>query len=538
MNEPKKKSVLILTLLSYIMAGLAIALYFLIPMLMGADKTFYNPTDLSLDKVKDLFGALINFSPLNFMSLIFLSVAGVSLILWIVELILVIAKKRPQGLVMFFLYLLMFAIFFASALLLLTPNYYPTYHKWFWNTANYTLSSSVSPSDCCAYMFGWFGIPFDILFGRFSSATINIMDLIFTVALGVFLLAAFVLMLIAMIVKCVQLGGAKVQKKEPAKKNEAGETASDLAPEPDVIVVHDDEITEDAKEDAARAAIYGETANKAEEKPGEKAVAVASPSKATNTTILPAQQGISGPLLVQYINTYAPENGNANANSHRAGVVPPSEIQAAITGEKALTAEDIRKIVREEMAPKQEEKQPVIISVPSPAKEAAPALSSEDVRKIVADEIARAMNSSAKEGDVIIEEDDEPAPLTAEDIRRIIAEERAAAMPKPEPEPEPEPLTADSVKRAIAAALAEALAKPEPVKEEPKPEPKPEALTPEMIRDIVAKEFDRRAQVEQPKPALSASDIRDIIRSELQVVPPLKEEKITPVTVVVQAPEP
>ena len=61
--------------------------------------------------------------------------------------------------------------------------------------------------------------------------------------------------------------------------------------------------------------------------------------------------------------------------------------------------EDIRKIVREEMTPKEEDKQPVIISVPSSTKNDDEALKAEDVRRIFSEELQKTLGKEKDEGD-------------------------------------------------------------------------------------------------------------------------------------------
>ena len=315
-----------------------------------------------------------------------------------------------------------------------------------------------------------------------------------------------------------------------------------------MIVVHDDEIVPPTSEEDIDAAL-----GKAPEtnSPLPQAAAPAAPSPmpaATPATpgspvYIPSQGSIQGPLLVQYINTYSPTSSETVSPAKKGGQVPLSEIQGAITGDKPLTAEDIRKIVREEMAPKEEEKQPVIISVPSSTKNEEEGLKAEDVRRIFSEELQKTLGKEKDEGDVIVEEEPAAPALTAEEIRAIIAAEIAASKkeePVPAKKEEPAPaLTAQEVRAAIADEIR-AFHEAKKQKEEPAPAKKEEPASPSVtaseIRQIINEEFARREPKTQQND-LTPSLIRDIIRQEMTAVPPLQETKVAPVTVVVKAVE-
>lgn len=152
-------------------------------------------------------------------------------------------------------------------------------------------------------------------------------------------------------------------------------------------------------------------------------------------------------------------------------------------GEKALTAEDIRAVVAEELA-----------KVPAPEA----GLKEEEVKGIVAEELGKVKEDEAERrlieeqraealANQIKEQDEKIAALEekivpAEVIRQIIAEELAKCAPvapAPEPEPEPEPAP-----------------EPEP---EPEPAPEPEPI-PEPVPEPVV--------VEEPAPAPAPAPAR------------------------------
>lgn len=80
-------------------------------------------------------------------------------------------------------------------------------------------------------------------------------------------------------------------------------------------------------------------------------------------------------------------------------------------------------------------------------------------------------------------------------------------------------------------------------KEEPEPEPEPlktpePSLSASDIRSIVADEMAKLSKPEKKEPAaLSPEMIRAIIRSEMKTSEPIKEERPTPITVVIREPE-
>lgn len=202
----------------------------------------------------------------------------------------------------------------------------------------------------------------------------------------------------------------------------------------------------------------------------------------TNIIAAPATSPLSGPLLVQYINTYTPEA----KTKRKEGDVPLSEVKAAM-GDKPLTADEVRKIIKEEL---EGNKKPVIVSLPATAdtKPATPAITGDDVRKIVAEEIKNATPA----GDLVVEPEPEPA-LTAEDIRKIISDSLAECKKeeaKPEPAAEPVDVRA-IIKEELAAFRAE-----QEAKEKAKQEEEEKRLAAEKARREVIEQA-RRETIEQ-----------------------------------------
>ena len=273
--------------------------------------------------------------------------------------------------------------------------------------------------------------------------------------------------------------------------------------------------------------------------------------------VAPQGAGVQGPLLIQYINTY--------------GAKPVEQKVPGQEGEeKPLTAEDIRKIVKEEMGikagapfivnipsePEEEKEEPIVAPAPAPVEEPAPGLTAEDVRKIFAEELARVLApEEPQDNEIVVEEEPVPA-LTADDIRAIIASELSK---KEEPKEEEdmrdvvrEELAAHAAKldeaakrkeeeEAAAKAREEELAKARAeAAEAARKQAEAEAqknLTAEDIRAIIAEELGKKEEPEE-KPEFTPELIREIIRSELKAVEPVREEKVPPVTVVMKEPEP
>ena len=306
----------------------------------------------------------------------------------------------------------------------------------------------------------------------------------------------------------------------------------------DIVVIHDEDLESPEAAEEANAAL--------KEDGFQERHNVAMPTQ-------PAS-GIQGPLLIQYINTYAPNPTETREAEHKANAVPVSEIQGAITGEKPLNADDIRKIIKEEMGEGKD--QPVIVNVPAAAKEGK-GLSAEDVRAIFSEELGRylteGVDEEGGESEILVEEDAAPA-LTAEDIRAIIAAELAKKEPVKEEEKPvdvrdvvreelaaklDEEAKAKAAKEEAEKAQREALekARQEALEEAKKASEQPKPLTAEDIRAIIAAELAKKEPEPKPEPKkddLSIDALRDIIREELRDVAPVKEEKVPPVTVVLK----
>ena len=376
-----KKKIVVFNVVGLILMVLAVAAFMIGPWFFGLRgmKPFYTYGEV-FGGIGNLFSALFTFQPVDAIKIVVLSVAGVFVILLLVQLIMLIAKKHGKAILAWFAFLLASAILVFMALWILTPG-----------VANYYAS------DFADNKLGLFGIALAAFQGKILGYgnLRKILTLIFIIALVAFLVIGFILMFVGFILDLVYLGKLNNKKEEKLVDAPAEEE------EEEVEVAEDEEVmAEEVPEEEEKDEDDGRYRPRPQEAP-----------------VMPA--GITGPLLVQYINTYAPDAGRKNA-------VPVSEINDVINGEKPLNADDIRKIIKEELAAKEEAPaQPVIVSVPAPKKEEEPSLSADDVRKIFEEELRKAQPN---EGDVVVEE--EPAPsLTADEVLAIIAE---ALAEKPE----------------------------------------------------------------------------------------------------------
>lgn len=518
-----KKAIVITTVLGLVFMLVAAALFATLPLMLG-QAAFYSVTTIEWTRLPELVQGLFVFTEISVPHILVLASIAVGLLLFVVTIIVMIIKKKPSSLFPSLFLLLDAAIYTFGILLIIHPNVTGIWVD--------PLGKTVDNSK-----WGWLGMV------KAIGATEKNMTL---VVIGCF--AIFVLFIIGYVTGCIGAGLDMIFGKKRLRKKEDKKAKLALPNEKDdVIVVHDDEIVPPTSEEDIDAAL-GKTPDNASPLPQAAAapaptpMPAATPANPGSPVYIPSQGSIQGPLLVQYINTYSPTSSETVSSSKKGGQVPLSEIQGAITGDKPLTAEDIRKIVREEMAPKEEEKQPVIISVPSSTKNDEEGLKAEDVRRIFSEELQKTLGKEKDEGDVIIEEEPAPA-LTAEEIRAIIAAEIAASK-KEEPAPvkkeEPAPgLTAQEVRAAIADEIR-AFHEAKKQKEEPAPAKKEEPVSPTVtaseIRQIINEEFARR-EPQTKQTDLTPSLIRDIIRQEMTAVPPLQETKVAPVTVVVKAVE-
>ena len=576
------KKVTVLSIVGLILVGLGVGLFICNPFILKAmEMEVYTVDDIFINFMaaqKLMFGAYIPLA-----TWVATGVGGLFIILWVIHLIILIVKKHPisvwqsvgwflLGTVMTYAaYILMFNLGDYTQLTegqfkgivealggdkseeyarLITANqggYFPVV------TINYEGTVTTVVNNQAG---GYFTYIFDLL----NAKGINVGALILLLAPFVLVLVGFVLCIVAHISDMVYI--CEEAERRSVTHDDYG-TAASTAP---VVVIHDDETNETPNGDEIRAIMHDEL----EQSENGKAAPAVQPAPVQGSV---STTGFSGPFLIQYINTYNP---GESKSVERKGV-SPRELDENVNGEKNLSADDIRRIIKEELEAKNEPAQPVIVTVPSQAEPVADKpLSAEEIRAIIKDEL------SVKEEDVIVEEmEEEPAPLTAEAIRDIIREELA---PKEEEKVEEEPeeeielieekdireiireeLTAfhadkeeaerkaaeeEAARKAAEEEAAKKAAEEEAArkaeeeaerarKAEEEARKAEEALTADDIRQIIAEELSKAAPKEEKEDlAITAEAIREIIRSELKAVEPIKEEEVEPVAVVVEEPKP
>ncbi len=292
---------------------------------------------------------------------------------------------------------------------------------------------------------------------------------------------------------------------------------------------------------------------------------------ASNAPVIPAvvnKDGYTGssPTIVQYIYNNGAPQGPASREekpltkeelrsliqeemAKKDGTLPEDDTQA-VNQNDLMTTDDLRSIIREEVG-KAENKNEAIPTSNKNEKEStdSQALTSDDLRQIIAEEIAK-----AKGDDIPVEvvedetsEDKEEQALTSDDLRRIIAEEIARADGKTIPEPknddkkdECNTLTSDDLREIIREELtkkrnvedAETIGSNEDASSN-------EALTSDDLRKIVSEELKKvlapeEQKVEEEEESIATTDdLRSIIRDELNhqmeseapVIEEVKEEE-------------
>lgn len=551
-----KKTVRGLTIAAVVLMIVGIVMFGFTPKLIqvsGSDAVFGARALLTAfpEKVMSLFNP-----PLGLASWIVLGVLAFVLILFIVHIIVICVNKRPSGLAVAIFFLLFGAAFAALCVVVFLPNYIPAYKG-----VSYVGTVPFLSFFLACYKNESINFPLYWLIIVFAEAGIT--------ALG------FLFFVIADIADMVYLAQTpKAVKRDYAK---------DSAQANDVVIVHDENSSGPTPTPEEIRDIMHDEMNKVSAKPaaaeeeykGKTVSSIESPRSDMPAT----STAISGPLLVQYINTYSPAQ-SAGVPERRSSV-PLSEIQENMTGEKSLKAEDIRKIVKEELDSQKKESssQPLIVTVPAPAKEEeekkeeTKSLTADDIRSIIGEELkgylAKEKEAEPEEEPVVVEPAPEPE-LSAEDIRSIIreelasekkAQEEALAAKKAEEEKRLEQEAAEKeaenrhqreIEEAKAKVAEEIRLAIESEKEKVKQaeaaqkeaearaeEEKRNTLTADQIRQIISEELTRKAEpVKEEKPEqLTAEDIRAIIAQELKSVQPAEpKQPAAPVTIIVREP--
>ncbi len=555
-----KKSITLLSILGIVFYAAGLVLFFFLPALTNNLMNFDTAKLLDFATIQSSLVKLFDFSSIGIYQIAGLSLIGVCGLLLIAHIIVLIVKKHPLALLVSLAWLVGSVALLIAFIVMWTP-------EMFASSAALAQLQAVEGYQNAPYIYFVIGV-----FNGMTD-TLRVLWMVIAFMPPVLVLVGFVLLLIALIQNMRYLGSLVRDSKKPEEYDASGLDS--------VVVVHEDEVPATQEGAMSLGQEIAEKKNPAAAQQGAAPAGYAPAAAEAEyggiaTPRGSSNQAFTGPFLVQYINTYAPErSAPAEEPRHSRGEVPLSEIQGAITGEKPLTAEDIRKIVREELEGEKKPAQPVIVTVPSPvakpAVEEEKHLTADEVRAIFAAELQNALGSDQ---DILVEPE-EPAALSAEEIRSIIANELAAARQEPVAEQaaeEPAAISEADVRDVIRQELlafreseeekarqreeeakrqAEEEAKRQAEIEEAKrkaveealgeqkpAEPAPASLTPEEIRQIIADEFARQAKPEpEEKPAFDPEAIRELLREELAAAKPIAAEQPAPVTVIVKQPE-
>ena len=282
------------------------------------------------------------------------------------------------------------------------------------------------------------------------------------------------------------------------------------------------------------------------------------------------QPGLSGPLLVQYINTYGPQSQPQPAPQPQQNLYPPYPFLVSCPCARGnfvpcmqagycpcmkdgkFPCLDHPVETSEAKVPVKEEPKPVAAIQPTP--EVAPVASTgydaaapEPVKEEVDLESIKAimhseLGAKAPEAPVMKEEPKAPAPAVVqvgpslEEIRAMVRqeldveekEEKPApapiivAVPAPAPvaksEPVKEPLSEDAIRSLIAGELAKLVVNPEPAPA-PVSEPKSEKLSEDTIRAIIADELSKVAAKPEPEPVVApVEQVKPVTTEEMRQI--------------------
>ncbi len=548
-----KKSSIVITIISAVLVAIGAVLLIFAPTLLQNAGNYTGASDATgiinvikgglVSNLKDLIDPSFYGSGETFNATLLLLpiVLAVLAILWLVNLIALIVKKRPGALFVNIVSLIFGFVGFMFLDMLISPNW--------WSDGKNVIGYIVETNQASESGLGF--LP-----------TLLILLPYILAGLG------FVLAIAALLISIVDVNkypGKARSKRDGGSINEPLYDASDAQSDAEAREIVKNEIKEEAVAPTPIATI-------------------------APTPNVVSKDGYTGssPTIVQYIynNGSTPSsNGDHSFTKDDIRSIVAEELGKknasvdngveTIDENELMTTDDLRSIIREEVNKGKKEETPVAPAKEETAEETSndsndEVLTSDDLRSIIAEEIAK-----AKGEDIPVEvvhddeEDSEPEALTSDDLRKIIAEEIAKANKK-EDKAEPveekpveekkeeapkaddtEILTSDDLRSIIREEISSSLGSDEVVTEEDKPEEKeetvsaeePEVLTSDDLRKIIAEEVKKAMEpeikeVEEEESEIATTDdLRSIIRDELssQVaseapVVEEEEEEVTPLT--------
>jgi len=211
-----KKSV-VLTVVGSILMVLATTAFFLVPWICNSTLgegfvCFYEFEEVFHD-IPGLWNGLIGFKNLV-MSIVIIAAVALPLILWLAHLIVIIAKKKPLNLIIWFIFLLLTACYGALLILIFTPGY-PNYYRF-------------APDG---NMFGWYSITISWL----GTNAFGIAAFIIGTAVLALEVIGYILVIIGYILAMVACG----------KQKAAAEEVPEIAPEEEQPEEQPEEIPEE-----------------------------------------------------------------------------------------------------------------------------------------------------------------------------------------------------------------------------------------------------------------------------------------------------
>ena len=402
---------------------------------------------------------------------------------------------------------------------------------------------------------------FDVAFllgaPQFITVVLTPSDLLTSILLWAthgFIALALILILVAGIINMVYCANAPT----PPKRTFSNASGNDER----LVLIREEPQPNAPSADEIREVLHDELENAPA--PAAKPEAPASPVHTVNT-----QPGISGPLLVQYINTYGPPAQPQAAPAPQQNLYPPYPFLASCPCARgnfvpcmqagycpcmkegkfpcleshSVAVEPKKEEVKEEPKPVVKEEPKVQPSAGYEAVKEEPAKHEEvnldKIREIMHGELG----STAVEAPVVKEEPKAPAPAVVqvgpslEEIRAMVREELSVeeaekpapapiivAVPAPAPAPVPvkeepveKPLDADQIRQLIADELSKLIVKTEP---EPEPEPvKEEELSEDKVRAVIAEELARVMVKPEPEPEPApAPEVKPVTAEEMRQI--------------------
>ena len=369
-----------------------------------------------------------------------------------------------------------------------------------------------------------------------------------------FIALALILILVAGIINMVYCANAPT----PPKRTFSNASGNDER----LVLIREEPQPNAPSADEIREVLHDELENAPA--PAAKPEAPASPVHTVNT-----QPGISGPLLVQYINTYGPPAQPQAAPAPQQNLYPPYPFLASCPCARgnfvpcmqagycpcmkegkfpcleshSVAVEPKKEEVKEEPKPVVKEEPKVQPSAGYEAVKEEPAKHEEVNLDKIKEIMHGELGSKAVEAPVVKEEPKAPAPAVVqvgpslEEIRAMVREELSVeeaekpapapiivAVPAPAPAPVPvkeepveKPLDADQIRQLIADELSKLIVKTEP---EPEPEPvKEEELSEDKVRAVIAEELARVMVKPEPEPEPApAPEVKPVTAEEMRQI--------------------